>query len=77
MSAGADAHHVEGIYLATEFKGRCLAEALAQKVGRGEGREVDARRIGGQISRNNAFDLFLQLKDRLWKHRSKPKPPVK
>jgi len=38
---------------------------------------VDARRIGGQILRNNAFDLFLQLKDRLWKHRSKSKPPVK
>jgi len=38
---------------------------------------VDARRIGGQILLNNAFDLFLQPKDRLWKHRSKPKPPVK
>lgn len=72
---GADAHHVEGIYGATEFTRRCLAEALAEKVERGELREEHALRIGQQVLRDNALELFPQLKDRLWKHKGKMKPP--
>lgn len=66
---GADAHHAEGIYAATEFTRRCLAEALAEKVERGELREEHARRIGVQILRENALELFPSLKARLWKHK--------
>ena len=58
---GADVHHVEGVYGATEFTRRCLAEALAEKVERGELREEDARRIGRQILHDNALVLFPQL----------------
>ncbi len=72
---GADAHHVEGIYGATEFTRRCLAEALAEKVERGELREDHALHIGRQVMRDNALELFPQLKDRLWKHQGKLKPP--
>ncbi len=67
---GADATHVEGIYGATEFTRRCLSEALAEKVERGELRETDALRIGRQIMRENALELFPQLKDRV----AKPPP---
>jgi predicted TIM-barrel fold metal-dependent hydrolase len=73
---GADAHHVEGIYAATEVTRRCLAEALAEKVERGELREDDARRIGRQVLRDNALELFPQLKERLWKHKGPLKPPA-
>jgi len=65
---GADAHHAEGIYAATEVTRRCLAEALAEKVERGEVREEHALRIGRQIMRDNALELFPSLKQKLWKH---------
>ena len=74
---GADAHHVEGIYGATEFTRRCLAEALAEKVERGELREEHALHIGQQVMRDNALELFPQLKDRLWKHKGRLLPPSK
>ena len=74
---GSDAHHVEGVYAATEVTRRCLAEALAEKVERGELREEDARRIGQQVLRDNALELFPQLKDRLWKHKDKPELPAR
>ena len=61
---GADAHHVEGVYAATEVTRRCLAEALAEKVVRGE-------------LRDNALELFPQLKARLWKHKGKLVPATK
>lgn len=64
---GADAHHAEGIYAATEFTRRCLAEALAEKVERGELREEHALRIGKQIMRDNALEIFPSLKSKLWK----------
>ena len=64
---GADAHHAEGIYAATEVTRRCLAEALTEKVERGELREEHAWRIGRQILRDNALELFPQLKARLWR----------
>jgi hypothetical protein len=64
---GADCHHAEGIYAATEVTRRILAEALAEKVQRGELREPDALRIGRQIMRENALELFPQLRERLWR----------
>lgn len=64
---GSDTGTAEGIYGATEFTRRCLAEALAEKVIRGELREDDALRIGRQIMRENALELFPQLKERLWR----------
>ncbi|UCC99705.1 MAG: amidohydrolase family protein [Phycisphaerales bacterium] len=64
---GSDTGTAEGIYGATEFTRRCLAEALAEKVIRGELCEKDALRIGRQIMRENALELFPQLKKRLWR----------
>jgi hypothetical protein len=73
---GADCNHAEGIYGATEFTRRCLAEVLAEKVDRGDLHEEHALRIGRQILRDNALALFPQLKDRLWKRKGKLAPPV-
>lgn len=64
---GSDTGTAEGIYGATEFTRQCLAEALAEKVIRGELLEKDARHIGRQIMRENALELFPQLKERLWR----------
>jgi len=64
---GADCNHAEGIYGATEFTRRCIAEVLAEKVEAGSLVEEHALRIGRQILRENALKLFPQLKDRLWK----------
>jgi hypothetical protein len=74
---GADAHHVEVVYGAAEFPRCCLAEALAEKVDRGELRVADALHIGQQVMRDNALELFPQLKDRLWEHKGKLKSPAK
>jgi len=62
---GSDTGTAEGIYGATEFTRQCLAEALAEKVVRGELTEKDAKRIGRQIMRENALELFPQLKEKL------------
>jgi predicted TIM-barrel fold metal-dependent hydrolase len=64
---GSDTGTAEGIYGATEFTRQCLAEALAEKVIRKELKEQDALRIGRQIMRENALELFPQLKERLWR----------
>ena len=64
---GADTVQAEGIYAATEFTRQCMAEALAEKVERGELREDDAVRIGRQIMRDNALKLFPKLKRQLWR----------
>ena len=64
---GADAHHAEGIYAATEVTRRILAEALAEKVERGELREEHALQICRQILRENALELFPSLRQRLWR----------
>ena len=66
---GADCNHAEGIYGATEFTRRCIAEVLAERVDRGDLKEEHALRIGRQIMRDNALKLFPQLKERLWKHK--------
>lgn len=64
---GADTVQAEGIYAATEFTRQCLAEALAEKVERGELREDHATNIGRQILRDNALALFPKLKRQLWR----------
>ena len=64
---GSDTGTAEGIYGATEFTRQCLAEALAEKVIRNELCEKDAQHIGRQIMRENALELFPQLKERLWR----------
>ncbi len=64
---GADTVQAEGIYAATEFTRQCLAEALAEKVERGELREEDAAEIGRRILRDNALKLFPKLKRQLWR----------
>jgi predicted TIM-barrel fold metal-dependent hydrolase len=68
---GADCNHAEGIYGATQFTRMCLAEALAEKVERGDLLEDHAVRIGRQVLRDNALELFPQLKGRLWKKAGK------
>ena len=72
---GADCNHAEGIYGATEFTRRCLAEVLAEKVDRGDLTEAQVERIGRQILRDNALELFPQLKSRLWKQTGKRLQP--
>ncbi len=64
---GADTVDAEGVYAATEFTRQCVAEALAEKVERGELKEVHANRIGRQIMRDNALKLFPKLRRRLWR----------
>lgn len=73
---GADCNHAEGIYGATELNRQCIAEVLAEKVLNGDLREDQALRIGRQILRDNALELFPQLKDRLWKHTGKRMTPA-
>ncbi|MCI0685389.1 MAG: amidohydrolase [Gemmataceae bacterium] len=68
---GADCNHAEGIYGATLFTRRCLAEVLAERVDRGELHLEHAQRIGRQIMRDNALALFPSLKERLWKGKGK------
>jgi predicted TIM-barrel fold metal-dependent hydrolase len=72
---GADCNHAEGIYGATEFTRRCLAEVLAEKVERGDLTEAQVDRIGRQILRDNALEVFPQLKSRLWKQTGKRLQP--
>jgi hypothetical protein len=64
---GADTVQAEGIYAATVWTRQCLAEALAEKVDRGELREEQAIAIGGQILRENALKLFPTLRRQLWR----------
>ncbi|MFT4637379.1 MAG: putative TIM-barrel fold metal-dependent hydrolase [Verrucomicrobiales bacterium] len=62
---GADTVQAEGIYGATEFTRRAIAEVLAEKVDRGDLQKDHALRIGKQILRDNALKLFPSLKARL------------
>jgi len=64
---GSDCVHPEGTYGATVLTRRCVAEALAEKVVRGELRIEHAEAIGRKIVRENALKLFPQLKSRLWR----------
>ncbi len=71
---GADTVQAEGIYAATEFTRQCLAEALAEKVERGELREEHASRIGRQVLRDNALKLFPKLERFLWRENERAEP---
>ena len=62
-------------YGSTEFTRRALAEVLAEKVMREDLVEEHARKIGRQILRDNALELFPQLESRLWKHKAPLEPP--
>lgn len=61
---GADDATAEAIYGATEMTRRCIAEVLAEKVAAGDLHEQQALRVGRQILRDNALELFTQLKPR-------------
>jgi len=73
---GSDLHHAEGIYAATEFTRRCLAEALAEKIIHGDLTEEEARHIGRQIMRENALSLFPRLRTKLWRTGDQSEPPA-
>jgi len=66
---GSDCGHPEGTYGATVLTRRCVAEALAEKVVRGELRIEHAEAIGRKIMRENALKLFPQIEVRLWRDR--------
>ena len=68
---GADALLVEGVYGATLYTRECLAEVLAEKVEQRQLREQDALRIGRQILRENALELFPGMRQKLWKREAK------
>jgi hypothetical protein len=70
-------NHGEDNYGSNELTRRCLSEAVAEKAARGNLIEEHALRIGRQILRVNALELFPQLKERLWKHKSKLKRHAK
>ncbi|MGQ0633877.1 MAG: amidohydrolase family protein [Planctomycetaceae bacterium] len=72
---GADCFNAEGIYGATEYTRQCIAEVLAERVLAGDLNEEHALRIGRQIWRDNALELFPQLKERLWKQSGKKLEP--
>lgn len=72
---GTDLHHAEGIYAAAEMTRRCLAEVLSEKIERGDLTMEEARRIGRQIMRDNALEVFPQLKGKLWKNQSQLASP--
>jgi uncharacterized protein len=61
---GGDDKSAEGIYGQAELSRQCWAEVLAQKVERGELAEDNALRIGKQIQRDNALELYPRLKQR-------------
>ncbi|MDQ2901272.1 MAG: amidohydrolase [Acidobacteriota bacterium] len=62
---GGDDTSGEGIYGQTELSRRCWAEVLAEKIDRRELSDGDARRIGKQIQRDNALELYPRLKEKL------------
>ena len=72
---GADCNHAEGIYGATMFTRKWVAEVLAEKVAAGTLTEEHAVHIGKQILRENALSLFPSMKEKLWKHKGVPLEP--
>ena len=65
-SWGADCNHAEGIYGATEFTRRCLAEVLAERI---EPRRAARRprETDRQTDPSRQRPLLFPPKDRLWK----------
>ncbi len=72
---GGDCNHAEGVYGATEVTRRVLSEVLAERVERGDLREVDACHIGTRILRENALEVFPGIRERLWRHRQERMTP--
>lgn len=64
LTWGGDDVSAEGIYGETQMTRLCWAEVLAEKVYRNELPEDDALRIGGQIFRENALNLYPRLRER-------------
>jgi predicted TIM-barrel fold metal-dependent hydrolase len=64
---GSDSKSAEEIYAGAELMRRCWAEVLAERVDQGDLSEQEARHIGRQVLRENALEMFPQLKKRLWK----------
>jgi predicted TIM-barrel fold metal-dependent hydrolase len=72
----SDLYHAEGIYAATEFTRRCLAEALVEKIIHGDLTEEEARHIGRQIMWENALSLFPRVRTKLWRTEDQSEPPA-
>jgi hypothetical protein len=66
---GSDSKSAEEIYGAAELMRRCWAEVLAERVDQGDLSEGEARHIGRQVLRENALEMFPQLRQRLWKEK--------
>ncbi len=64
---GSDCDIAEGTYGATDITRRCLAEVLAERVQQKLLTGSQALYIGKQILRDNALELFPQLKNRVKK----------
>ena len=71
---GCDSLTPEGLYGAAEITRDVLAQVLAERVQMGNIGRDDARDIGRQILRDNAWTMFPQLQKRLWKHTGKLPP---
>jgi uncharacterized protein len=65
---GSDMPTIEGTYGTTIYTRQCIYEALADKVLAKELREEDALRIGRQILRENALEMFPSLREMSKKH---------
>ena len=59
---GSDLFTIEGTYGTTVYTRDCITEALAEKVVDKELSEKDAERIGRQILRENALEMFPSLR---------------
>jgi predicted TIM-barrel fold metal-dependent hydrolase len=69
LNWGGDDLTAEGIYGAAEMNRQCWAEALAERVDRGDLGEPEAKRIGKQILRDNGLELYPRFQEKLWKSR--------
>jgi predicted TIM-barrel fold metal-dependent hydrolase len=64
---GSDSKSAEEIYGAAKLMRTCWAEVLAERVERGDLSEPEAQKIGRQVLRENALELFPQLRERIAK----------
>jgi uncharacterized protein len=71
---GSDSKSAEEIYGAVELMRRCWAEVLAERVDQGDLSEEEAQHIGRQVLRENALEMFPQLRQRLWKGKGDIEP---
>jgi predicted TIM-barrel fold metal-dependent hydrolase len=71
---GSDSKSAEEIYGAAELMRRCWTEVLAERVDQGDLSEAEAQHIGRQVLRENALEMFPQLRERLWKDKGDIEP---